>query len=121
MNVISFKDIDQVLIPWAKERNLHIYKEYKDEEVRSMIFVDKWGDVYQLYSIPDFENNNMSVAVGADLSNRGDKKHTFFRERREYHFRKSVALVNMASTLDEAWRTVQEWGSNFHQYTPGGE
>jgi len=118
--MITFKDIDAILIPWAKKHDLHIYTKHKDEEVRTMIFIDQWGDEYHLYAIPDFENSNREIVVGADLSNRADKKHTFYRERKSCHFRKPVALDVLASALNEAWNVIQEWGVKNHKNSKSG-
>ena len=111
MNEITYKDIDSILFPWAKKHSFHVFTECKDEEVRSMILVDCWGDQYGIYSIPDWENGNETVAVGADLDKRGSKKHTFYRERKQFHFRKSVELKNLENTLEEALELTRAWGT----------
>ena len=115
MKKISYKDIDEVLLPWSARHNLHVYTECKDEETRDMIFMDQWGDQYEIYAIPDYETGDERVAVGADLCKRGDKNyHAFYRERKEYHFRTSVDLPNLANALDGAWKVTQQWGAQFH-------
>jgi|GEM_PF-3515493 len=76
-----------------------------------MIVVDKWGDEYGIYAIPEWENGNKSVAVGADLHERGGKKHTFYRERKRFHFRKSVELDYLEETLEEALPLTKSWGT----------
>jgi hypothetical protein len=114
MNPISYNDIDQTLLPWAAERGLHVYTECKGEEVRHMIFVDQWGDQYGLYAIPDYDNGNKTIAVGADLEKRASKMHTFYRERKQYHFRKSTDLSAYRENLDAVWRLTNEWGQQYH-------
>ena len=93
---------------------MHVYTEYKGEEVRSISAVDKWGDQYGLYAVPDCENGNKTVAVGADLEKRANKQHTFYRERKQYHFRKSVDVSALKDTLDEAWLTTNGWSEQLH-------
>jgi hypothetical protein len=110
MNEITYKDIDQILLPWAERHKLHIFTEYKDEEIRSLIVVDQWGDQYGIYAIPDGENGNKTVAVGANLDSRGGKKHTFDRERKQFHFRKSVELPYLEMALNEALELTSAWG-----------
>jgi len=111
MKEITFKDIDPILLPWAKKHNFHIFTECKDEEIRSMIVVDTWGDQYGIYATPDWENGNATVAVGADLDKRGNKKHTFYRERKQFHFRKSVELKCLERTLEDALESTKAWGA----------
>ena len=74
-----------------------------------MRVVDRKGDQYGIYAIPDWENNNRTIAVGSDLHSRGNKTHTFYRERKKYHFRKSVELSNLKEGLNEAWEMTQKW------------
>jgi hypothetical protein len=112
MKNITYKDIDPILLPWAAKNNFQVFTECKDEEIRSIIVVDKCGNEYGIYAIPDGENDNKSVAVGADLHERGGKKHTFYRERKQFHFRKSVALEYLEKTLEEAFELTRAWGVN---------
>lgn len=112
MKTITYSDIDVVLLPWAKAHHLTVYTECKDEPVRTVLFVDSRGDQYSIYAIPDWNNHNETVRVGADLEKRGNKKHTFYRERIKYHFQKSVALSELVSTLEEAWAAVVAWGES---------
>ena len=109
MKEITYKDIDPILLPWAKKHNFHVFIECKDEEIRSIIVVDTSGNQYGIYAIPDWENGNKTVAVGADLDKRGGKKHTFYRERKQHHFRKSVDLKNLETTLEEALEITKAW------------
>ena len=108
---ISYRDIDRVLLPWAATHELHVYIDCKGEETRAMLFVDKVGDEYEIYAIPDYEAKSELIAVGCDLRKRGNKKHTFFRERAKFHFRKSIGLEDLRDTLDEAWSVIQQWGN----------
>jgi len=64
MNEITYQDIDPILLPWANKHYFHVFTECKDEEVRSIIVIDRWGDQYGIYVIPDWENGNKTVAVG---------------------------------------------------------
>ena len=111
MKQISYSDIDIVLRPWAVAHRLNILTDCKGEETRAMFLVDPWGDEYELYAVPDWDNNKTAVAVGADLIKRGNKKHTFYRERKEYHHRQSVTLTDLGDALDEAWETIERWSA----------
>ena len=73
-----------------------------------MSVVDDLGDIYQLFATPELDEPQ-SVTVGAALIKRGTKKHTFFRERRNFDFRTKVPLDGLSSGLDSAWGRVQLW------------
>ena len=80
---VTYSDIDEILKPWASERNLHIYTECKDEEVRVISVLDEHRDEYHLFVHPDYERIEKKVAVGCALLKRHTKKHTFYRERKK--------------------------------------
>ncbi len=61
MNYTSdYSKIDSVLFDWAKKHNLHIFKEYKDYEVRSINIVSNSGrKLYQIWiDAPDEKNES---------------------------------------------------------------
>lgn len=115
MKEITYNSIDTILLPWARKHDFHVFTECKDEEIRSMIVVDASGNQFGIYAIPDWENGNKTVAVGADLDKRGGKKHTFYRERKQYHFRKSVDLENLGKTLEEVLEITKAWGDKINE------
>jgi hypothetical protein len=114
---IAYNDIDAVLLPWARDHGLHVFTECKDEETRAIVLTDEWGDQYELYSVPDHETQESLVAVGADLVKRTGKAHTFYRERKQYHFRQTGDLTELARLLDRALAKATEWGANYHRST----
>jgi len=120
MNEITYKDIDLVLVPWAAAHKLHLFTECKDEETRAMILTDQWGDQYELYAVPDWQALKTMVRVGADLTKRGTKKHTFYRERKQYHFLKTIEYSKLSETLDEALDQTTKWGSTRHTDAKNG-
>jgi len=111
MKQISYSDIDSILKPWAAAHRLIVLTDCKGEETRAMFHVDQWGDQYELYAVPDWKTENTAVTVGADLTKRGNKKHTFFRERRQFHHRQSVALTDLDDALDKAWNKIGQWSA----------
>lgn len=83
-----------------------------------MAIVDDAGDIYQLFATPDCDDLN-SITIGAALIRRGTKKHTFYRERRNFDYRRKVNLGGLASALDEALGFVSVWISQAgHTRTP---
>ena len=73
-----------------------------------MVVVDDLGDIYQLFASPELDVPR-AVTVGAALIKRGTKKHTFYRERRNFDFRTTISLDELSSGLDSAWELVQLW------------
>jgi len=41
---MSYKSIDPIIYAWAKDRNLHVYTEHREEEVRSVDLVGTTGE-----------------------------------------------------------------------------
>ncbi|MDA8412196.1 MAG: hypothetical protein M0023_00210 [Desulfobacteraceae bacterium] len=117
MNEITYKDIDLILLPWAETHKLYVMTRYKDEEVRSMTVVDSCCDQYGISAILDRINGKSTVVVGADLLERGAKKHTFHRERQQYHFRKPADLAHLEMTLSEALELTRVWGAESAEAT----
>ncbi len=103
MNKVRFSEIDQFFLPWAKSHGLAVYMQVKDEETRTVLSVDSEGNEYQIWAIPEFRPNGSEVSVGAALLRRGNKKHTFYRELKNYEFRVSIPLAQTGSALSEAW------------------
>jgi hypothetical protein len=83
-----------------------------------MALVDDEGGVYQLFATPEFDDPD-AITVGSGLIKRGSKKHTFYRERRNFDFRTKVSLDDLSSALDSAWEQTQLWISQSgHTLTP---
>ena len=109
MGSISFAEIDEHLQPWARAHSLPVYTEAKGEEIRSVLVIDSAQNQFHIWSIPDFEADYALVRVGAALTSRGNKKHTFHRERRNFVFNTSVPLTQVSTALEQAWLEVVSW------------
>src|SRR6478736_5631851 len=93
--IARYRELDPALKPWAASHGLQISTRHRSEEVRSMSVVDDLGDIYQLFATPELDEPQ-AVTVGAALIKRGTKKHTFFRERRNFDFRTKVPLDGLS-------------------------
>ena len=103
--MLRYADLDPILLPWVAQHGLSLYKECKDEEVRTIPVVDSVGNSYHIYARPD---ESGQVAVGADLV--GHKEgHAFYRERKRFHYHQLVSLTALNSGLDEALDQVRKW------------
>tara|TARA_B100000614_G_scaffold219189_1_gene205272 strand:+ start:411 stop:794 length:384 start_codon:yes stop_codon:yes gene_type:complete len=107
---VTYSDIDEILKPWASERNLHIYTECKDEEVRVISVLDEHRDEYHLFVHPDYERIEKKVAVGCALLKRHTKKHTFYRERKNFDYRESIILSDLEAALNRSLKQIEKWG-----------
>ena len=106
--IVRYPELDPILQPWALRHGLMFATRYRDDEVRSMEVVDDFGDSYQLFAAPEFDDPG-AITVGAGLIKRGTKKHTFNRERRDFDFRKKVFIEELSLALDSAWEKIQFW------------
>ncbi|MBL1274534.1 MAG: hypothetical protein COB30_000440 [Ectothiorhodospiraceae bacterium] len=86
--------IDPILEPWAKFYNLHIYKRYKDTDVRSIDVVSPKGKRFQLWLDIQENDSNPTVHVW-DYDKR--KKKFFANEE------------NLQEILEEAYKMIQSW------------
>ena len=111
MPAISYQQIDTIFVPWAKDRGLNIYTECKDSEIRTTRVYDAQMNEYDLGVSPDYDSDEELVIVGSCLLKRSDKKHTFYRERKNYVFRRKVALADLESALDASFSCIDKWGA----------
>lgn len=111
MPAISYQQIDTVFVPWAKAHGLHLYTECKDSEIRTTRVYDARMNEYDLGVSPDYDSDEEVVVVGSCLLKRSDKKHTFYRERKHYDFRRKVPMAELASALDEAFSHIDKWST----------
>jgi hypothetical protein len=109
MGNVSFAQIDRFFVPWAEGHGLAVYTQAKDEETRAVVRLDDEGNEFEIWAIPEFRPGFSEVSVGAALRLRGNKKHTFFRERKNYYYCISVSLNETVNALGEAWRVVLLW------------
>ena len=91
---MSFEIVDPKLEKWASSRGLHIYSEYRDEEVRSIDVVSPTGKRFQIWLDPPASDGRTIV-------------HVWDYRRR----RKSIAsdLRNLESQLERAYCLIQSW------------
>lgn len=118
MPAISYDQIDQIFLPWARQRGLHVYTVCKDEPIRTTRPHDQWMNEYDLGVSPDYDSQDELVIVGCCLMKRSGKMHTFYRERRNFDFRSKVSLPELTATLDEAFDCISKWEQ---QLTPPNE
>lgn len=116
MDVISYAQIDEHFRPWAQGHSLPVYTEVGDEETRSVLIVDAAQNEFQIWSVPDYKADCTLVRVGAALLNRGGKRHTFYRERRNFVFDVSVPLAQVPCALEQAWSVVSGWQNVFQNH-----
>lgn len=114
MTKITYQEIDAILLPWSRKQDLYVMTAYKDEEVRSIIVVNHFGDEFQIYLAPDTDHEETKVIVGADLLRLGAEKHTFYRERKKFHFRETADLADLEAVLNHALQQTREWTLEFH-------
>lgn len=91
---MSYQILDPLLERWAKNRGLHIFTEYKDEEVRSIDVVSPAGKRYQIWLDPPASDGRTSV-------------HAWDYRRRRESF--DADLQNLESQLERAYSRVQSW------------
>jgi hypothetical protein len=106
---VRYRELDPLLEPWAKNRRLHLVKEHRDNDCRSMSIVDDAGDSYEIWVAPDSERQGVAT-VGVSLSKRGSKRHhAFHRERQQFSFQQSVPITELVVGLDTCWERVHKW------------
>jgi hypothetical protein len=60
----NYNTIDPIIFSWAEENSLYLYKQYKDEETRSVSFADNVGNVrFQIWIDPLDDDGNIAVHV----------------------------------------------------------
>ena len=113
MSNVLFSKIDLFFLPWAASHELPVYTQAKGEETRAVLPVDGAGNEFEIWAVPEFRPDGSEVSVGAALRRRGNKQHTFFRERKNYHFCASVPEIDTGKALAEAWNMVKAWEQEF--------
>jgi len=107
---VTYSEIDEILKPWADERKFHIFTECKDEEVRVISVLDEHRDEYHLFVYPASSAKEKKVAVGCALLKRHTKKHTFYRERKNFDFRECVGVSELEAALNRSLDQIKKWG-----------
>jgi hypothetical protein len=91
---MSYVEIDPILDAWTRRNGLHVFMQYRDEEVRSVHIVDDTGDEYQLWLTPLALEHNWTVAV---TNNKGK------------HLDVSARADELESALEKALTAVNRW------------
>lgn len=91
--MMSYSTIDKVITEWAEENRLHLYKNYKDIEVRSVEGVNSKGIKYQIW-VEKPKKTKVIVSVW-----------DFKKQRKDW----KINIQNLSSTLQEAFKEVSEW------------
>lgn len=52
MSQMSYELVDPIILKWAQKHTLHIYTQYKDEEVRSVDVTSTRGERFQIWIDP---------------------------------------------------------------------
>ena len=97
---------------------MYVSKKYKDEEVRSIQIVNKFADVYMMFVTPATGDEEKKIIVGADLLEVGGQKHTFPRQRKDFHFKETVDLAGLEALLDRALLLTGEWATEIPRHHP---
>jgi hypothetical protein len=91
---MSYASIDSVISTWAKNHKLHVYEQYKDEEVRSVEFVGTDGEKCQLWIDPPDPKGTVQVHLWDYKKRRQDCK---------------VSINDLQACLDTARTTALSW------------
>jgi hypothetical protein len=99
-NVISYAEIDQILVPWSKERELSPSHSFQHEEIRNFRLIDDHGDSYMLLVAPDHERKvRVSAREGPHST-----APTPFR-----HWTSQTELPKIGETLNTAYWVILGW------------
>ncbi len=90
---MSYSKIDFIIEKWASDNALHLYKEYKGEEVRSVEIINSVGKKHQIWIDPPRENK---ITVSA---------WNFKKKSKTW----KVKYKQLESTLSEALNQVNNW------------
>jgi hypothetical protein len=93
-----YSELDPILEPWAKRNSLHVYKLFKDEEVRTIHAVSKLGEIFQLWVTRPIENETSVHAWD-------------FKERK---WVKTVPISQLETALDAALVIIKSWMQQVH-------
>jgi hypothetical protein len=91
---MGYEEIDDILLQWATDRNLPMYKSYKDAEVRSFAIVNLEGKRFQIWVDEPDETNRITVHVW-DCKKKTDR----FPSTRE----------SLYGCLEKAYHTIEAW------------
>ena len=95
----KYAQIDKVLDDWLPKYGLTVYKEFKDELVRTISVIDNSGNKYDLWLTPD-PNTNNKIEISVNDPSQG--KHG-------QSWRSVTDWNNLTNTLDKAYKTIDNW------------
>jgi hypothetical protein len=94
--MIDYAKIDPILAEWAKDHGLHIFTQYKDEEVRAIDVVDDAGNIYGVYVAPPDQDGKIKV----NASGRGKKAPSASR---------TATVANLSQVLEATYQEIEDW------------
>ena len=92
---MNFSPVDAAILSWATRHGLHLYTEYRDEEVRAVEIIDASGARYQIW-VEDLSNGRFR-AVGWDY------------KRRRYEY--DADAQNFGEALERVYTKVMSWST----------
>jgi hypothetical protein len=105
---VTYDDVDPVLLPWLKRHGLHVFRRYRDEEVRSIDVVDDAGDRYQIAVSPPSASGKLTVFAG-----------NYLRKKKQKRIEYSSDVSGLERTLEDAYSKIMEWvAQEGHTRTP---
>jgi hypothetical protein len=106
---MDFAAVDRAMPPWLKRHGLHVYTEYKDEEVpRSVMVVDDQGSTYQIWVDPtEYGTFRTSAAVLQTVPRLPSRK------LRPFAFAVETSAEGLPEALENAYALVLSWIRGF--------
>jgi hypothetical protein len=102
-NMLSYAELDQVLIPWAESVGLFIATTFKDEDVRAVRIVDDQADSYIIAVFPSWGGK---VFVNVSEDSVGKKRQS---QKKKRVLSLETALPKVRDTLDTGYFVALGW------------
>jgi len=91
INNSKYKQVDRPFFEWAKSKNLHIYTQYKDYDVRSFDLVLSADLKWQIWLEPIPESGKCTIQYWDYKTNK---------------YRKTVKVDKLKDTLDKIYNDI---------------
>lgn len=92
---MTYEELDPLLLPWAKEKDLSVDTIHRDDAVRSIPMSDLKGNTFQIWIDP-YQEDNLVVKI----------KAWDFKER---SISTSAIKETFIESLDNTLKTVRSW------------